>query len=217
MTEDDLLTRYGRLYTPLVSDTIESLGFGPRAADPGLAPFHRDESQVVVGRAHTCQVHRTSRYVEIDALLAMVDATPPRSVVVMAADQDVQGALWGGLLTAAVVGHGGRGAVVDGGIRDLHQILPLAFPVFARYRSPLDIRGRAEVVAHGEPVRFMGVTVTPGELVVADANGVVVVPAGHERDVLERCEERLGNELRTQDGLAEGRAAREVYGQTGAF
>lgn len=216
-TEDDLLARYQRLYTPLVSDCIEELALGPRAAAPGLVPFHRDDLQVAVGRAHTCQVRRTDQHVEIDGLLAMVDATPPRSVVVMATDEDVRGALWGGLMTAAVVSRGGTGAIVDGGIRDLHQVVPLGLPVFARYRSPLDIRGRAEVVSHGRPVEFRGITVTPGELVIADANGVVVVPSGREHDVLERCEARLPNEVETQDGLSAGRSARDVYGETGTF
>ncbi|MBW3560965.1 MAG: RraA family protein [Actinobacteria bacterium] len=205
------------MYTSLVSDCIEELGYPARAAAPGLRPFHPDQVRVVAGRAHTCQVHATSDRVEIDVLLAMVDATPPDSVVVVAADRDPRVALWGGLMTARVQRRGGRGAVVDGGVRDLHQILPLGFPVFARYRSPLDIRGRAEVVGFGEPVTFRGVEVAPGDVVLADGNGVVVVPTGAEAAVLERCEERLVREHATQRDLEAGGDAREVYDRHGAF
>jgi regulator of RNase E activity RraA len=89
--------------------------------------------------------------------------------------------------------------------------------VWARYRSPLDIRGRAEIASYGEPVDFRGVAVAPGDLVFADANGVVVVPAGHELEVLELAEDRLGRELLTDRELAEGTAPTEVYGRHGAF
>lgn len=217
MDDVELVERYERLYTSLVSDCIEELGHPPRAAAPGLAPFHADQLRVVAGRAHTGQVHATSQRVEIEMLLEMVEATPAGSVVVVAADQDPAVALWGGLMTARVQGRGGRGAVVDGGVRDLHQILPMDFPVFARYRCPLDIRGRAEVVGFGDPVWFGGVEVAPGDLVVADGNGVVVVPTGAELEVLERCEERLAREQQTQQELADGGDAREVYDRLGAF
>lgn len=212
-----LIARYERLFSSLVSDCIEDAGYGPRAAAPGLQPYHSDELRVVVGPAHTCDVRRTSHRVEIDAVLAMVDAMPVGSVVVVAADEDVQGALWGGLMSAAIRSRGGIGAVVDGGVRDLHQILPLALPVFAMYRSPLDIRGRGEVVAYGGTVDFRGVSVRQGELVFADANGVVVIPDGAELEILERCEERLAQELQTQTELDAGRGAREVYDRHRAF
>src|SRR5207237_4345076 len=116
--------------------------------------------------------------------LKMVDATPPSSVVVVATDEDVHGALWGGLMSAGVQQRGAVGAVVDGGVRDLHQVLALDFSVFACYRSPLDIRGRAEMVSYGEPVVCRGVPVAPGDLVFADANGTVAVPAAAAVDVL---------------------------------
>src|SRR4051794_14405705 len=114
----DVLRRFERLYSSLVSDCAEAVGVGPRAMAPGLQPFHSDPLRVVVGRAHPCLVHKTSERVEIDMLLAMVDATPPESVVVVAVDEDVQGALWGGLMSAGVQQRGARGAVVDGGVRD---------------------------------------------------------------------------------------------------
>jgi 4-hydroxy-4-methyl-2-oxoglutarate aldolase len=213
----DLLARYARLYSSLVSDCVEAAGLGPRCAAPGLAPFHTDPLRVAVGWAHTADVRRTTERVEIDALLDMVAATPDESVVVVATDEDVQGALWGGLMTAGVQARGARGAVVDGGIRDMHQVVPLDFPVWATYRSPLDIRGRAEVVGHGTPVKFRGVDVDPGDLVFADANGVVFVPAHAAEDVLKLAEERQQAEQQTEAELAEGADPSDVYNRLGAF
>lgn len=212
-----LIARYERLYSSLVSDCIEELGHGPRVCSPGLEPFHVAPLKVVVGPAHTAQVVPTEERVEIDMLLSMVGATPDGSVAVVACDGEINGALWGGLMSAGVQQRGAVGAVVDGGVRDLHQILQLEFPVWARYRSPADIRGRGEMVSYGEPVLFRGVLVHPGELVFADANGVVVVPSGAEHDVLALCEDRIGREQQTEAELAAGSDPAEVYSRLGAF
>lgn len=213
----DVVRRYERLYSSLVSDCIEALGYPARVARPGLLPFHTDDLRVTVGPAHTAQVRKTSQRVEIDMLLEMVSATPDGSVIVVATDRDVEGALWGGLMTAGVQQRGAVGAVVDGGVRDLHQVRPLGFAVHALYRSPLDIRGRGEMVSHSEPVVFRGVPVIPEELVFADANGVVIVPAGEESAVLELAEERVSLEVRTEEELKGGAAAKDVYARHRAF
>jgi len=213
----EVLARFERQYSSLVSDCAEALGLGTCALRPGLAPYHRDDLKVVVGQAHTSQVHKTSERVEIDVLLEMVDATPPSSVVVVATDADVQGALWGGLMSAGVQQRGAVGAVVDGGVRDLHQIIPLGFSVFAAYRSPLDIRGRGEVIGFGEPVVCRGVRISPGDLILGDANGVVAVPAEAALDVLALCEERITKEVATEEELKQGAGAAEVYGRHAAF
>ena len=213
----DLLARYALLYSSLVSDCAEEAGLGPRCAAPGLSPFHTDQTRVAVGWAHTAQVRRTSDRVEIDMLLRMVQATPRDSMVVVATDEDVQGALWGGLMSTAVVSRGGLGAVVDGGIRDLNQVLPLEFPVWATYRSPLDIRGRGEMTGYGEPVVFRGVPVSAGDLVFADANGVVLIPRDSAEYVLALCEKRYDGEVATANELARGDDPVEVYGRHGAF
>ncbi len=212
-----VLDRYQVLYSSLVSDCVEAAGFPARCAAPGLVPFHPDQTRVVVGFAHTSLVHKTSKRVEIEKLLEYVERTPMDSVGVVAVDEDVQGALWGGLMSAGIQQRGGRGAVVDGGVRDLHQILPLDFPVWAAYRSPLDIRGRGEKVSVGEPVVFRGVPVQPGELVFADGNGVVVIPQGAELEVLELCETRVQKEIVTEEELKAGQDPSEVYARHGAF
>jgi regulator of RNase E activity RraA len=214
---DDLLPRFQPLYSSLVSDCAEAVGLGPRALAPGLQPYHADDLRVVVGIAHPCQVVKTSERVEIDMLLKYVDATPPQSVCVVAADQDVQGALWGGLMSAGVQQRGSVGAVVDGGVRDLHQIRPLDYAVFATYRSPLDIRGRAEMVGFGEPVVCRGVPVAPGDIVFADANGVVAIPVDAAQDVLMLCEDRLNKEVATEEELRQGVSAADVYSRLEAF
>lgn len=215
--DPSIIARYERLYSAIVSDSVEALGHGSRALGHRLQPFHTDQSRVVVGPAFPCLCEKTDERIEIDMLLEMVDATPDRSMVVVATDQEIVGALWGGLMSAGVQAKGAVGAVVNAGVRDLHQILPLGFAVYARFRSPLDIRGRAAMTSYGRPVEFEGVPVQPGELVFADNSGVVVVPKGAELDVLELCEERVGKEAATQDELTAGRKASDVYAKYEAF
>jgi regulator of RNase E activity RraA len=215
--DTDVLRRYEVLYSSLVSDCAEALGLGPRALDAGLQPYHADSLRVAVGPAHTAQIHKTSERVEIDMLLKYVDATTPMSMCVIATDEDVHGALWGGLMSAGVQQRGAVGAVVDGGVRDLHQISALDFAVFAVYRSPLDIRGRGEMVGFGEPVVCRGVEIAPGDLVFADANGTVAVPAAAALDVLALCEDRVAKEVATEKELREGEPAVEVYKRHEAF
>lgn len=86
-----IIARYEALYSALVSDCVEAAGLGPRAAAPGLQPFHTDTLRVTVGPAYPCFVRRTSERVEIDRLLAMVEDTPRDVVSVVAADSDVRG------------------------------------------------------------------------------------------------------------------------------
>ena len=215
--EQSLITRYQRLYSALVSDCAEAAGLGPRAADPALVPFHTDGLRVAVGPAYPCLVRQTSTRVDIDKLLEMVEATPQDVMAVVAVDRDVRGALWGGLMSTGVAERGGVGAVVDGGVRDLHTIIPMGFPVWAKYRSPLDIRGRGEIVQFGEPVEFGSLSVAPGDVVFADASGVVVIPQHAAEEVLDLAEERIAKELLTEEELRAGATPREVYARHQAF
>lgn len=215
--DDALLAGFERLSTALVSDILDGLGERDRVMRPGLSPVLADPLRVVAGRAYTVEVRATDEFVEIDRLLDMVDGTPTGSVVVVSSDRDIGAALWGGLVSAGTQARGARAAVVDGAIRDQHQIAGLGFPVFAASRSPRDIRTRGEVVAVGEPLLCRGVLVANGDLVVADAVGVVVVAEAQAREVLTRCLERLELETATERELLAGRGAADVYAHYGAF
>lgn len=203
--------------TSIISDCIEAVGHRAMAMEPGLWTFHKNPLRTFIGPAHTCTVRRTEKWVEIDKLLEMVDATPANSIVVVAPDHDIRGALWGGLMSTRVKSRGGVAAIVDGGVRDLAQINELHFPVFAAYTSPLDIRGRAEVVTHSAPVTCRGVDIEPGDTIVADANGVVVVPREIEASVTSALLTRLDAEKLTEKALLEGESATEVYKRHQAF
>jgi regulator of RNase E activity RraA len=115
-------------------------------------------------------------------LHAAIHRAPPGAVIVVAAG-DAKYAVAGGNVCAVAQKRGIAGFVVDGVIRDLAEVRAARFPVFARGVSP--IPGRKAVLATlNGPVRCGGVDVAPGDIVVADEEGVVVVPAARQGEVL---------------------------------
>ncbi len=122
-----------------------------------------------------------------DRLVETIEGAAPGSVMVVVSDAIQETALWGGLLAAAGV-HGKLGGVVaDGPVRDPNEIIGLKFPMFCTGSVPA---GGAGTVTHGsvsEPVSCGGVIVCPDDFVYGDCNGVVVIPAGLELEVLRQA------------------------------
>lgn len=206
-----------RFYTPLVSDVMDSLGLPSGVLHRSIQAIFPDAEAKVCGRAFPCRVVPTDEYVEIDNLLAMVDAIPEHAFVVVAADDDTDAALWGGLMSARAKARGAVGAVVNGGVRDLAQIFDLEFPVFGAYRCIKDIRRRGYMDSWNVPVMMDGVPVSPGDVVFGDSNGVLVIPREHFPVVYAELEKALGEESATQDGLVSGASAQELFGRHGRF
>lgn len=119
-----------------------------------------------------------------DRFVETIASAAPGSVMVVVSDAEQEAALWGGLLAAAGV-HGKLGGVVaDGPVRDPNEIVGLKFPVFCTGAVPA---GGAGIITHGavnEPVSCGGVVVHSGDFMYGDCNGVVVIPAGLELEIL---------------------------------
>lgn len=119
-----------------------------------------------------------------DRFVETIASAAPGSVIVVVSDAEQEAALWGGLLAAAGV-HGKLGGVVaDGPVRDPNEIVGLKFPVFCTGAVPA---GGAGIITHGavnEPVSCGGVVVHSGDFMYGDCNGVVVIPAGLELEIL---------------------------------
>jgi len=169
------------LGSALLSDALDELGRREQCLRAGLAPLVAGVA--ISGRALPLTLVRPEAIpaVHYAGLLRGMDAIGPGDVVVLSGAAAAGGvALWGELLSTMAGARGAAGAVCDGGVRDVARIRALGFPVFARETVPLDIHGRLEVVAHDAPIVVAGVAVAPGDLVVADDDGVVVVPAALE-------------------------------------
>ncbi len=118
---------------------------------------------------------------------AILDAAGPGDVIVV----DLGGAAcstWGGMASLAATVKGVAGLLVDGGVRDLEEMIAFDFPVFARHLVPTTGRGRLKVEAIGEPVEVDGVAVAPGDIIVADGTGAVCLPQAGAEEIVTRAE-----------------------------
>jgi regulator of RNase E activity RraA len=199
------------LYSGVLSDACDASGHRDRALLPDIRPL--DESRVLVGRAKTVlwapMFHVPPR--PYDQEIAAVDSLRPGEVFVMAVGRSTQIVPWGELLATATLARGGRGAVLDGLVRDSRQIRALGLPVFCAGRRPYDSCGRGIVAAYDVPISLDGVPIDPGDLVFGDADGVVVIPRRAEAEILERAWAKVEGENTTRDALRAGTSLAEVY------
>jgi 4-hydroxy-4-methyl-2-oxoglutarate aldolase len=122
-------------------------------------------------------------------MLDAIDSAPAGSVYVMVLENGADYAGIGGLMATAMKYRGFAGAVIDGGVRDTPQIRKLQFPVFSRGVVPSTTINHYRFAGVNVPVMCAGVKVNGGDIVVADEDGVAVVPKAHAADVLKKAQE----------------------------
>ncbi|MDH3752536.1 MAG: RraA family protein [Acidimicrobiia bacterium] len=179
-TDQEQLDRAAELGSSLLSDALDALGHRHQCLGWDIGPVGAAGSGVAVaGRALPLAVDTVDAPAEVPytGLLAALDAVGPGDIVVIPTGRDVATAVWGELLSTASRARGAAGIVTDGMVRDVRQVDRLEFPVFARGTVPTDINGRLEIVGHGVAAHIDDVPISPGDMVIADGDGVVVVPA----------------------------------------
>lgn len=139
-----------------------------------------------------------------------VDAAPPGHVLVVDASGYVAG-YWGEVLTVAAEARGITGIIIDGGLRDIDALERRKFPAFAR---GIGMRGTVKFHAPsvGEPIVIAGVAIAPGDLVVADTDGVLAIPQAHVARTLEAARKRTDKEAVTMKRLLAGETTLELLG-----
>jgi 4-hydroxy-4-methyl-2-oxoglutarate aldolase len=214
----DLLAHLERtLYAAVISDALDDLGIREQAMAEYLRPVGAKVTLAGWARTIICMdvyhVDGDPYGMEIEA----VDSILPGEVVVVATGGSRRNAPWGELLSTAAVARGARGAVIDGLVRDVRRIQELGFPVFAAGMKPVDSKGRGRVVAYNVPVQCGRVLVRPGDLVVGDLDGIVVVPAGKVDDVVRLATDKVTRENHSRDELRNGAYLRTVFDKYGVL
>jgi len=204
-----------QLYSSVLSDILDEAGHRHQVMRPEVRPLYPGAK--AVGRAATMlAVQVTELPPEPYALLMeLLDGLRPGEVVVGAVQGEPGGALWGELLSTHTRARGGRGTVLDGLSRDSWGIVDMKFPVFATGLSPADSKGRLEVIAIRTTIPVAGVAVADGDLVVADEDGCVVVPAAIEEDVVSAALKKVSGENTMRDILRKGASIRAVFKEHG--
>lgn len=205
-----------RLFTAVLGDILDTQGYRRQFLPPTVRPLHPD--MVLVGRAMPvleADVFESGGDPFGLMFRALDDLRPLEVYVVTGGSQRY--ALWGELMTTAALARGAAGVVADGYIRDTRQVLQLGFPVFCHGSYAQDQRVRGKVIDFRVPVEIGGVRVEPGDLVMGDIDGVLVIPREVEQDVIRMALEKVSVENRVREALREGVSAEAAFRQFGVM
>jgi len=205
------------LYTAVISDSLDELGLRQQVMREYLRPLHSNCRCAGWARTIACSdiyhIPDDPYGMEIEA----IDSILPGEVVVVSTQQSKRNAPWGELLSTAAKAREARGAVVDGLVRDVRKIEAIGFPVFAAGIKPLDSKGRGIVLDYNIPVECGEVLVNPKDLLIADEDGVVVVPRQVVDDVIRLAVEKVSRENDSRAELMRGAYLRDVYNKYGVL
>ena len=214
---DGVCARFSVIYTGAISDVLDEMGYRGQALPweiQGLILEHR-----VAGLAMPVEGKATESQDPEEIfvpMLKMLGDLKPGDVIVSQPHDSVSAHI-GELSAECAKFRGGRGAVIDGGARDIDYILKLGFPVFCRYRTPRDIAGRWKLISYGQPIQIGQVTVHRGDFVAGDKDGVLVIPRHITLEVLRRSEEVMGTENLVRKEILRGVHPLRAYREHGRF
>ncbi|MCX7423144.1 MAG: RraA family protein [Planctomycetia bacterium] len=206
------------LTAAVVSDALDSLGHRHHSPLIPLLPLTVTD-RVLVGRCKTSlwadMAHTDPKPYELE--LAAVDTCQADDILICAASGSNRSGIWGELLSTAAKNRGCVGAIVDGMVRDVRQMIDMEFPVWARGTNLLDSLHRQRVIDIDVTVAIDGIEFRPGDLVIADIDGIVVVPRELEVEAIRRAWEKVHAENITRDAILGGMLAGEAYRKYGVL
>jgi 3-hexulose-6-phosphate synthase/6-phospho-3-hexuloisomerase len=168
-----------------------------------------------VGPALTVRLEPGNQVDCLDALSVAQNG----DVIVVDAAGETETSIWGGLMAGLCKMKGVVGAVVDGAIRDIDETRDLGFFIFSKAIVPRSTHspysGRTDPIEINVPIQCAGVLVNPGDLVLGDEIGVVVVPLEKAKEILEKAQTQAINEEKTRARIREGKTVEEILNEFG--
>jgi 4-hydroxy-4-methyl-2-oxoglutarate aldolase len=212
MSREVIIERLARLDTCAVSDALDSLNL--RGATWGVAPMW--QCPRIVGRAVTMKIKPAGREQPRQHLgTAPIEAAQPGDIIVVDNGGKLEFSCWGGLLSLGAKLKGLSGVVIDGACRDVDEARELGFPVFARGAVPMTARGRVVQDSFNQEIQFAGVQCHPGDLVIADSSGVVIIPQDKGAEVIAAAEGIYLKEQEMAAGMRKGYSGLEMLEKLG--
>jgi regulator of RNase E activity RraA len=212
-----LTERLARCYTGVIYDVLRDRGHTQCILPPSIVPL--DVGMVAAGPVFTVRGAPDASVSPHETLLRWTGllSRAPRGHVVMVQGHDAERALMGELSAETLQSRGVHGYVVDGGCRDTAFIRRIGFPVFCDKATPRDIVGAWVPVAFDEPISYGQVMVRPGDWVLADCDGIVVIPAPMAAEVIEAATTAMAKEDLVRAAILSGVDPQRAYLDHGKF
>ncbi|HEX5020858.1 MAG TPA: RraA family protein [Candidatus Binatia bacterium] len=212
MARESIIERLAKLDSCAVSDALDSLSL--KGATWGVGPLW--PCPRIVGRAVTMKIKPAGLQQPAQHLgTAPIEAAKPGDVIVIDNGGKLEFSCWGGLLALSAQLKGLSGVVIDGASRDIDEARDLGFPVYARGAVPMTARGRVVQESFNQEIQFAGVQCHPGDLVIADGSGVVIVPKEREEEVVTAAEAIYQKEQEMAAGIRKGYSGLEMLEKLG--
>jgi len=217
----DIRARYLKLYSAVVYDAMEAMGYAGRAMDSGIYPLLH--TMMVAGPAFTVHCISTPNRDERthNIRLGMLKSMTPGCIQIRDTQNNITCGQFGEISATAAAAAGCAGAVIDGSTRDSNFLINMGFPTFCRFRNPVEALGRLMAVDYQVPIFVKGIDgkliVNPGDFLFGDNDGVVVVPKDATVAVLERAEQQSADESKSRAAMASGKDPFKVYEEFGRF
>jgi regulator of RNase E activity RraA len=212
-----LTDRLNRCYTGAIYDVMRARGLANCILPRDIRAIDPDTR--LAGPVFTMRGIDTDPAEDRDHLLDWVDflgAAPAGHVVICQPQNDTL-AMMGELSAETLQYRGVLGYIVDGGCRDNGFVRKIGFAVFARFQTPRDIVGRWRPEALDVPISIGGVLIRPGDYVLADIDGCVIIPAAIAPDVVAAVETVMATEDKVRAAILSGVPPREAYLAHGKF
>ncbi len=209
--------RFASIYTAALADILDARGLHAQTLPPSIRPLER--GMRLAGEAYTVAgaPAETEDYeVALRKVLAMLGEVPAGHVAVYACEHGLTAHL-GELSVTSLKARGVAGCVLDGGCRDVRFILEEGFPVFCAHVTPEDSTWSWELEATQVPITIGRVKVEPGDWVVGDDDGVVIVPRTIAESVLVEAERKAATENEIRAAVREGMTPLDAYERYGTF
>ncbi len=205
------------LYSAVVSDTLDALGYRRQVVQPGINPL--EEGMRIVGFARV-GLYMPIFHDDVDVNvyeheIRFVDSLEADEVPVIVCNGNKRIAPWGELLSTRCKYLGVAGCITDGCVRDVDMIREMSFPVFSAGRNPTDTKYRGKMMWADVTGSMGEVEFNSGDLVIADFDGIVFIPAPQIETVIEKAIEKVRTETTVREELRNGATLVEVFERHG--
>ncbi|MCE5230793.1 RraA family protein [bacterium] len=216
---DDMCERYSKLYTGAVIDIFQEMNLHNQWLGPDvkcLTKWMTNDEPALAGFAFTIQWISDPCPEERGMMGAkMVGSYPKNSIVVVDCGNDHKSGFWGELATTTCIKNGVRGAVINGGAKDVGFVRKLGFPIYAKYSSCVDGFHYSRIRGWNLPIWWGDVLIRPMDFLLGDTDGVLVIPQEIAEEVMIRTEARSKGEDETRALLEAGIHPTEASIRTG--